>query len=131
VNLKTEDWGQYIGDLYAGKFPVFMFGWTPDFIDGSLLENWFLDAPLGSGAASLAGGFSNAEVNDLLLKARSITDQAERVRLYQRVAVIVNETVAGVPIVHTSVPNIFTNKVQGFVPVPLKTDIMRGVRLVP
>ena len=131
VNLKTEDWGQYIGDIYAGKFPIFMFGWTPDFIDGSLLENWFLDVPLGSGAASLAGGFSNAEVNDLLLKARSITDQAERVRLYQRVAVIVNETVAGVPIVHTSVPNIFTNKVQGFVPVPLKTDIMRGVRLVP
>ncbi len=129
ANLQTEDWGQYKLDLAAGKLPIFMFGWTPDYIDGSLLDVWFKDVPLGSGSQSQCCGFANEEVNDLLIQAGAILDEDERIEMYQRVAVIVNEIVPGVPIVHTSVPNIFSAKVQGFVPVPLKTDILRGVSI--
>ena len=131
VNLKTEDWGQYKLDVQAGKLPIFMFGWTPDFVDGFILGVWFEDKPLGSGQASKCCGFANQEVNELLAKALITVDQDARVKAYQRVGVIVNEIVPGVPIVHTSVPNIFSSKVQGFIPVPLKTDKMRGVKLLP
>lgn len=131
VNLQTEDWGQYKLDLAAGKFPFFMFGWTPDYIDGSVLDVWFKDVPVGSGDISKCCGFANQEVTDLLTKATTVVDQSERVKMYQRVEVIVNDIIPGVPIVHTSVPNIFSAKVQGFVPVPLKTDVLRGVTLLP
>jgi len=131
VNLQTEDWGQYKLDFAAGKFPIFMFGWTPDFIDGSVLDVWFKDVPAGSGSITECCGFGNQEVTDLLTRAMTIVDQAERVKMYQQVGVIVNDIVPGVPIVHTSVPNIFSSKVKGFAPVPLKTDVMRGVTLEP
>jgi peptide/nickel transport system substrate-binding protein len=131
ANLKTEDWGQYLQDRSDGKFPVFMMGWTPDFIDGSVLSVWFQDVPLGSGLESKEAGFSSQEVNDLLAHAASTADMDARTKDFEQIEVIVNDIVPGVPVVHTSVPNIFAKNVHGFVPVPLKTDLLMGVTVGP
>lgn len=131
ANLKTEDWGQYLGDRSEGKFPMFMMGWTPDFIDGSVLGVWFQDEPLGSGLAFKEAGFSSAEVNALLAQAATTADLEARTKAFEQIEVLVNDIVPGVPIVHTKVPNIFTKNVRGFVPVPLKTDVLIGVTLEP
>lgn len=131
AELKTEDWGQYLGDRQEGKFPIFMMGWTPDFIDGSVLGVWFQDEPLGSGLAFKEAGFSSSEVNELLAHAASSADMGARTKDFEQIEVIVNDIVPGVPVVHTAVPNIFAKSVKGFIPVPLKTDVLRGVTLSP
>ncbi len=65
-------------------------GWTGDNGDP---DNFFflLGCPDGKPAGNNIPKWCNAEFNDLLVKARTIPDQAERAKLYQRMQEIEHE----------------------------------------
>lgn len=91
AEIKTYEWGEYRKRLQAGEHQAGMFGWTGDNGD----PDNFLHTLLGCDAAQNNGGnvakFCYKPFDDLVVKAKSITDQAEREKLYRQAQVIFKE----------------------------------------
>lgn len=91
AEIKTYEWGEYRKRLQAGEHQTGMFGWTGDNGD----PDNFLHTLLGCDAAQNNGGnvakFCYKPFDDLVVKAKSITDQAEREKLYRQAQVIFKE----------------------------------------
>lgn len=128
ANLKTEDWGQYKTDANAGKFAVWMLGWTGDNGDpDNFLFTFFGDSPLGSGMGSKREGYSSKPLNDLLRQALGELDPVKRAALYQQADKIISDDFVWDPIDHTTPPLIFQKNVQGYIPNPVSTEFFKTV----
>ena len=68
-------------------------------------------------------------VNDLLVKARTVTDQAERAKLYQRMQEIEHEEVPELLLAHSTVYESMRSNVSGYKQSPLGTHAFEGVDL--
>ena len=81
AKLVTYEWGEYRKRLPNGEHITAQYGWTGDNGDP---DNFFFlrGCPEGKPAANNAAKWCNAEFDDLLVKARLISDQAERAKLY-------------------------------------------------
>jgi dipeptide transport system substrate-binding protein len=88
AEIKSFEWGEYRKRLQAGEHQSGMFGWTGDNGD----PDNFLHTLLGCAAAQPGGGnvakWCNREFEDLVSKAKTVSDQAERTRLYEEAQVI-------------------------------------------
>lgn len=92
VNLKlqTTDWGTYLKKLDRGELPLFRLAWIADYPDPDnflyVLFHSSMKGPPGNHAH-----YSNARVDELLDRARRISDQDERTRLYQEAEKLIVE----------------------------------------
>lgn len=130
ANLKTEDWGQYKTDVNAGKFGVWMLGWTGDNGDpDNFLFTFFGDDPVGSGLSSKREGYASKPLNDLLRKALAELDPAKRAALYLQADKIISDDYVWDPIAHTTPPLIFQKKVQGYNANPTGTEFFKTVSI--
>jgi peptide/nickel transport system substrate-binding protein len=130
ANLKTEDWGQYKTDALAGKFAVWLLGWTGDNGDpDNFLFTFFGDDPLGSGVSSKREGYASKPLNDLLKKALAEIDANKRADMYKQAAKIISDDFPFNPIAHTTPPLIFSKKVSGYVPNPTGTEFFKTVSI--
>ncbi|HEX7587042.1 MAG TPA: ABC transporter substrate-binding protein, partial [Anaerolineae bacterium] len=130
ANLKTEDWGQYKTDVNAGKFPVWMLGWTGDNGDpDNFLFTFFGDDPVGSGLSSRREGYASKPLNDLLRKALAEVDPVKRAALYLQADKIISDDYVWNPIAHTTPPLVFQKKVQGYNPNPTGTEFFKTVSI--
>jgi peptide/nickel transport system substrate-binding protein len=115
VNLMTEDWGAYLEDRNIGKFPMWMLGWGSDNGDpDNYIGYHFAHAP---GEPKVEDCYDNPELADLLIQGRTISDTAERERIYQQAEAIVHEDVARIPVVWATTPVVFRSNVKGYTPV--------------
>jgi len=73
------------------------------------------------------GYYYNEEVRDLLVEARSLTDQSEREAIYHQVNQIMSDEVARLYLAHSGVPLAFGSRVSGYVPNPLATEHFKYV----
>jgi dipeptide transport system substrate-binding protein len=100
AEIKSFEWGEYRKRLYAGEHQTAMFGWTGDNGD----PDNFLHTLLGCEAAAPGGGnvakWCNKDFQDLVVKAKSATDQAERTKLYEQAQVIFKEQAPWFTIAH-------------------------------
>jgi len=83
VNLVVQNWAEYVDAFVDGNsIPVFILGWFPDFADP---ENWL--SPWGSCLQSpdLGVNYCDEKMDDLLLRAASSSDPAEREALYKEI----------------------------------------------
>ncbi|SIQ89705.1 MULTISPECIES: ABC transporter substrate-binding protein [unclassified Bosea (in: a-proteobacteria)] len=94
ANIQTFEWGEYLKRGRAGEHEVGMFGYTWDYPDPSqiLLSGWTC---AGVKSGSNRAGWCNQEASDALDKANTITDQAERAKLYTRFQELFHQDVAG------------------------------------
>ncbi|MGX1786730.1 ABC transporter substrate-binding protein [Bosea sp. NPDC055332] len=94
ATIQTFEWGEYLKRGRAGEHEVGMFGYTWDYPDPSqiLLTGWTCE---GVATGANRARWCNKEASDALAKASSITDQAERGKLYKRFQEIFHEDVAG------------------------------------
>ena len=118
ARIKTYEWGEYLKRAKTGEHDVYMSGWTGDTGDA----DDFL-APNLSCAASGATGpggvkFCNAEFDALLERARSTTDVAQRLKLYEQAQVIFKRERPWSPIAHSTIYLPMLREVQGFVMSP-------------
>ena len=98
VNLQTKDWAAYLEDRNTPPgFQSFMLGWTGDYGD----PDNFLYSHFGPGATQDIGNYEDPEMFELLSKARSSTEVAEREKLYQDVDAMLFEKALRIPIVHS------------------------------
>ncbi len=90
VNIKYAEWATYVDYFEKGTMGMFLLGWFPDYIDPDDYTWPFLAS---SASPSMGSFYANKKVDELLLKARSITNKAERTKLYEEVQDILGQEV--------------------------------------
>lgn len=95
VNLDVQESTTFLDNADSGNLSMFMLGWGADYPDATN----FLDYHFGKGASPQFGtGFP--ELQDLLSKAASVADPAERQTLYDEANKLIAEKAPMVPIAH-------------------------------
>ena len=116
VEIKTFEWNSFLGEVnpgLEGKADMAEMAWMtndPDTLPFLALrtESW----PDKGGFNS--GYYSNPKVDDLLNRARSSTDQAERAKLYQEMQEIVQDDAPWVFVANWKQNAVTSNKVSNF-----------------
>jgi dipeptide transport system substrate-binding protein len=101
AEIKSFEWGEYRKRLQAGEHQMGMLGWTGDNGD----PDNFLHTLLGCESAASASGSNIAKFcyqpfQDLVVKAKSSSDPAERTKLYEQAQVIFKEQAPWFTIAH-------------------------------
>jgi dipeptide transport system substrate-binding protein len=100
AEIKSFEWGEYRKRLQNGEHQMGMFGWTGDNGD----PDNFLHTLLGCESAAVGGNnvakWCNKDFQDLVVKAKTVTDQAERAKLYEHAQVIFKEQAPWFTIAH-------------------------------
>ncbi|MEN6298289.1 MAG: ABC transporter substrate-binding protein [Anaerolineaceae bacterium] len=95
VELKSQNWAEYVDSFVAGKLPMFMLGWFPDFADP---DTWL--TPFASCLQSPDNGvnYCNEEMDALLKKAASSSDPAVREATYKEIGELYAVEVPTIPL---------------------------------
>ena len=101
AEIKSFEWGEYRRRLQAGEHQMGQLGWTGDNGD----PDNFLHTLLGCASAEQASGSNNAKwcykpFDDIVVKAKVTTDQAERTKLYEQAQVIFKDQAPWFTIAH-------------------------------
>jgi len=100
AEIKSFEWGEYRKRMQTGEHQMGMFGWTGDNGD----PDNFLYTLLGCASAQSNGSnvakFCYKPFEDLVVKAKTVTDQAERTKLYEQAQVIFKEQAPWFTIAH-------------------------------
>jgi len=101
AKIVTYEWGEYIKRAHAGEDDSMMIGWTGDNGDP---DNW-LGTLLGCDAVngSNFGKWCYKPFDDLIQKARSTSDQAQRTQYYTQAQQIFAQQLPYSPIAHSTV----------------------------
>ena len=128
VLVAAPDWQTaWLPDVHAGRADLFLLGWTG--VNGD--PDSFL-CPLFCGAE---GAFNSdelgqplppdAELAQLLLSARAVTDPAEREALYAQAHARIFDLVPAIPLAHRQTAWAFRANVNGNVPSPIENVFLR------
>jgi dipeptide transport system substrate-binding protein len=101
AEIKSFEWGEYRKRAQAGEHQMAQLGWTGDNGD----PDNFLHTLLGCASAQSASGSNIAKwcykpFDDLVTKAKVVTDQAERTKLYEQAQVIFKEQAPWFTVAH-------------------------------
>jgi peptide/nickel transport system substrate-binding protein len=116
VEIKTYEWNTFLSEVnpgLEGKADMAEMAWMtndPDTVPYLTLRT---DASPENGGFN-SGYYSNPEVDELLAKARTSTDQAERAELYAKVQEIVHEDAPWLFVANWVQNAVTTAAVQGF-----------------
>ena len=114
ATLVSYEWGEYRKRLQAGEHQLGLLGWTGDNGDP---DNFFFLAGCdkdGKPAAQNLGKLCDAKFNEDMMKARSITDTAERTMIYQEMQKIHHDQVMWLNIAHSTVFEPTRKSVSGY-----------------
>ncbi|MDP2370691.1 ABC transporter substrate-binding protein [Rhodoferax sp.] len=101
AEIKSFEWGEYRKRMQAGEHQMGMLGWTGDNGD----PDNFLHTLLGCDSAQGVSGSNVAKFcykpfDDLVVKAKAVTNTAERTKLYEQAQVIFKEQAPWFTIAH-------------------------------
>ena len=101
AEIKSFEWGEYRKRMQAGEHQMGMLGWTGDNGD----PDNFLHTLLGCASAQSVSGSNVAKFcykpfDDLVVKAKSVSNQAERTELYSKAQLIFKEQLPWLTIAH-------------------------------
>ena len=128
AKLQTYEWGEYRKRLANGEHITGQYGWTGDNGDP---DNFFFlrGCPGGKPGNSNTTKWCNSEFDDLLVKARLTSDQAERSKFYHRMQEIERDEAPELLIAHSTVYEAMRANVEGYKQSPLGTHTFEGVDL--
>ncbi len=91
----TAEWASILTNTYPnGDFQMGRLGWIADY---PIMDN-FMYPLFYTGADNNYGGYSNADVDAAILKARATADDAERIAAYQEVDKLVGAEMPVIPL---------------------------------
>lgn len=114
ATLVSFEWGEYRKRLQAGEHQLGLLGWTGDNGDP---DNFFFLAGCdkdGKPAGQNISKWCDPKFNELMLKARSSTDMAERTKIYQEMQKLHHDGVAWLNIAHSTVFEPTRKSVSGY-----------------
>lgn len=125
--IVSYEWPTYLEKTRNGEADAFMLGWTGDNGDADNFLYVLLDQDsIGSNNYSY---YKNQEVHDLLIKAQSSPDQAEREKLYGEAQLLIKEDAPWIPLVHSEPALAGKKGITGFKPHPTGSDNLATVEL--
>jgi dipeptide transport system substrate-binding protein len=118
AEIVSYEWGEYLKRSSAkDRDGALLMGWTGDNGDPDNFLNVLLGCD-GLGGTNRAQ-WCNKEFDDLVKKAATISDQAERTKLYEQAQGIFKDQAPWATIAHSVITVPMAKKVQGFVMDPL------------
>ena len=127
AKITTYEWAEYLKRGKDGEHDAMLVGWTGDNGDP---DNW-LNVNLGCAAVG-SNNYSQwcfKAFDDLVVKAKTLTNQADRAKLYEQAQVIFKEQVPWTTIAHSTVYAPQRKEVQGFKISPFGLNSFYGVSL--
>ncbi|MGC9018214.1 MAG: ABC transporter substrate-binding protein [Candidatus Bipolaricaulaceae bacterium] len=98
VNIQSLEWAAYVERMSQGGFDMFLLGWYPDYLEASnFLAPWTTESP------ESLGTFFNRHprypvYKELMTKALTTIDEAERAKIYQEIQRMSAEDVPWIPL---------------------------------
>jgi ABC-type transport system substrate-binding protein len=130
VNVVVEliDYNSYLDQIHAGNHgQIIPLGWCADYPDP---EN-FADFLFYSGAEQNLSGYSNPELDGMLENARSMTDIAARLALYQEIEQIIIDDMPVAFLAHSRPYYLVTKPyVQGYKTGPIGVAQLMNVSIL-
>ncbi|MCP8938442.1 ABC transporter substrate-binding protein [Alsobacter sp. SYSU M60028] len=126
AKLVTYEWGEYRKRAQAGEALTVQLGWTGDNGDP---DNFFFlrGCQDGKAGAQNLPKWCNAEFDSILAKAKQLSDQAERAKLYERAQVILKDEAPDLTLAHSVVYEVMRAEVEGYKQTPLGGHHFKGV----
>jgi dipeptide transport system substrate-binding protein len=131
AEIKSYEWGEYRKRVENGEHMMAQFGWTGDNGD----PDNFLHTLLGCEAARVGGAntakFCYPPFEELVLKAKELSDQSERTELYRKAQIIFKEQAPWFTIAHAVQLVPVRKEVADFKLSPFSRHTFYGVDLRP
>ena len=128
ARLVTYEWGEYRKRLQNGEATTAQFGWTGDNGDPDNFF-FFLGCTDGKPATQNAGKWCNVKFNEDLVKARQLSSQADRKKLYDDMQMIEHDDEPVLNVAHSVVFMPMRKSVSGYTMSPLGTHEFDRVEL--
>ena len=100
AEIKSFEWGEYRKRMQNGEHQMGMLGWTGDNGDPDNFLNTLLGCASAKSNGSNVAKFCYQPFDDLVLKAKQVTNPAERTKLYEKAQVIFKEQAPWFTIAH-------------------------------
>ncbi len=127
AKIVSYEWGEYLKRSLAGEHSTLLLGWTGDNGD----PDNFLAVLLGCDAvgSSNRSQWCYKPFDDLIMKAKLVSDQEERAKLYKEAQVVFKEQAPWVTIAHSVVYKPMLKNVVDFKIDPFGGHVFYGVDL--
>lgn len=127
AKIVSYEWGEYLKRSMTGEHQTLLLGWTGDNGD----PDNFLAVLLGCDAVGKANRarWCYKPFDDIIKKAVTVSDQAERTKLYEQAQVVFKEQAPWVTVAHSVVFKPMSKKVVDFKIDPFGGHIFYGVDL--
>ncbi|ASJ02448.1 peptide ABC transporter substrate-binding protein [Thermococcus profundus] len=110
VDIKSAEWNTYTDYARKGQMQVYLLGWYPDYLDPDDYTTPFLDGDANGWAGT---GYNNTQMNTILRKAQTITDQNQRAKLYEQAQDILAQDVPYIPLIQGKLFVVTQKSVKG------------------
>ena len=100
AEIKSFEWGEYRKRMQSGEHQMGMLGWTGDNGDPDNFLNTLLGCAAAKNNGSNVAKFCDPKFEELVQKAKVVTNIAERTKLYERAQVIFKEQAPWFTIAH-------------------------------
>jgi ABC-type transport system substrate-binding protein len=112
AKIVTFDWGTYLEKTKNGEHDMAMLGWSADLGDPDNFFYYLLSKEAAKKPAGNIAFYRSDEMQEILVQAQSVTDQAERTALYKKAQAIFHRDVPWVPLAHAKQIVIINKKVK-------------------
>ena len=115
VDLQQTEWTQYnkervVTEDSDGSYPVYQLGWFPDYSDpDNYLSPFFRDGNF------VNNGYSNKEVNDLIVKQAGEKDATKREEILKQVQALETEDLSTIPLLQGAQVAVTGTNIKGVV----------------
>ena len=123
VEVEQVETATFFQDVSRGAYQMWSMGWTADYPDP---EN-FLDIQFNSKSTHNDTGYSNAQVDALLDRARSERDTDTRLKLYQQAERIILQDAPWMPLFHGATSVVVKPYVKGWQPTGSVVPVLKYV----
>ena len=129
TNIVTYDWGTYLEKTKYGDHDMAMLGWSADFGDPDNFLYFLLSKSSAKKPAGNIAFYKSDEMQQILEKARSISDKDERISLYKKAQNVFHRDIPWVPLAHAQQVLVINKKVKNLTLQPLNWKYFRNVTL--
>ena len=129
TNIVTFDWGTYLEKTKYGEHDMAMLGWSADFGDPDNFLYFLLSKSSAEKPAGNIAFYKSDEMQQILEKARSISDKDERKSLYKKAQNVFHQDIPWVPLAHAQRVLVISKKVKNLKLHPLNWKYFRNITL--
>ncbi|ATA23794.1 oligopeptide ABC transporter substrate-binding protein OppA [Brenneria goodwinii] len=109
AKLVNQEWKTMLDTMRLGDYEVVRYAWIADYNEPSTFLNIMRSQDSNNNSK-----FSNAEYDALLQKALTVSDKAEKEKVYQQAEAILQQQMPGSPIYHYVQPQMVKPYIGGF-----------------